>query len=616
MRDHKATVAEDVRQVWSLIKSSKRSLVATDLVYKLLAYVLITPAFVVLFQFLFGLSGDEVLSDLDLVYFLIGPLGWVCGLAVASLWLAILALEQASLLWILVQRQNGQTAHTLDALRFAAVKSISVLRVAFAIVARTVFVATPFLGAAALSYRWLLADFDINFYLTERPKEFSLAVLLGVALSICLMLILLRLFSSWFLALPLVLFEQGASGNALSLSKQLVDGHRTRIVCSLVIMAAVVFVANSACAFAIAMLGRVLMPAEVGSLLMLALRVGGMISLSVLSGMVVQLLAAIGFAATLLHRYQALSVEGSIKSERASLPLASKGSIWTRLTAWQLIVVGSILAVLATASGYRLINSVRTEDNVEVMAHRGASVLAPENSLVAFQRAIEDGTDWVEIDVQETSDGYVVVVHDKDLMKIAGSPLKVWESSWDQLSEVDIGSHADVKYSGERIAKLADVLRLCKDRVGVIIELKYYGHDQQLEERVVQIVESEGMADQVMVMSLDPRGVAKTKTLRPDWKYGRLMSVYVGNLRNIDADFLAVNADFANRDFIRRAHQAGKEVFVWTVDDPAKMSMLMNRKVDGILTNRPDIARDVIRQRAALGSSERLLAEISVWLGI
>ncbi|MCD0458015.1 glycerophosphodiester phosphodiesterase family protein [Roseiconus lacunae] len=607
---------EAVEDTWKMIAASKQSLVATDVTYKLLAYILITPLFVLLFRLLLRLSGNEVLSDLDIAHFLLGPFGWFCGIAIAAVWLAILAFEQASLMWILVQRQRGERAHMLDALRFAAEQAPGVLRVTVRLVTRLALVFAPFLVVAALTYRWLLTDFDINFYLTARPSEFWTAVAVGGALSVLLVSILLRLLSGWFLALPLVLFEQTPPQNALVESQRLVDGHRKHIVISIVILVGMVLIANSIATFTIGLLGRLLIPSSVGSLAFLAARVGSMLLASFLVGLIVQLLAVIGVTGTMLQSYLALSEKASDAIDHSSSPDMLRRSFLRHVTSRRLLTAGSVVAVLTTVSGYVLITAVRMADDVEIMAHRGASILAPENTMAAYRRAIDDGADWIEIDVQETADGRVVVVHDKDLMKLAGNPIKIWESSFDQLSSIDIGSHLDAKFSAERVATLTDVLRLCKDQIGVNIELKYYGHDQHLEERVVSIVEAEGMDDQVIVMSLKPQGVAKTKALRPDWKYGLLLSVYVGNLNKIDTDFLAVNAEFASRAFVKRAHRAGKEVYVWTVDDPAKMSMLMNRNIDGILTNRPDIARDVIRQRAELSSSERLLAEISVWLGL
>jgi glycerophosphoryl diester phosphodiesterase len=156
---------------------------------------------------------------------------------------------------------------------------------------------------------------------------------------------------------------------------------------------------------------------------------------------------------------------------------------------------------------------------------------------------------------------------------------------------------------------------LCRGKAGVLIELKYYGHDQDLEQRVVDIVEKYGMSNEVMVMSLKPEGVRKIKRLRPNWKCGLLLSVSVGNIRKVEADFLAVNARFATRSLINKLHHADKEIYVWTVDDPVSMSSLMNRGVDGVITNLPEVAKNVLTQRASMSNTDRLLTEIAALLG-
>lgn len=136
-----------------------------------------------------------------------------------------------------------------------------------------------------------------------------------------------------------------------------------------------------------------------------------------------------------------------------------------------------------------------------------------------------------------------------------------------------------------------------------------------LEQRVVEIVERQNMVNQVMIMSLRPEGVKKIKALRPHWRCGVLMSVSVGDIQRVEADFLAVNAQFATRSFINRAHNSGKEVYVWTINDAPTMSRMMNRGVDGILTDRPELARAVLAHRSQMSNAERLLTEVAEILG-
>jgi glycerophosphoryl diester phosphodiesterase len=161
------------------------------------------------------------------------------------------------------------------------------------------------------------------------------------------------------------------------------------------------------------------------------------------------------------------------------------------------------------------------------------------------------------------------------------------------------------------------VLELAKDSgTGVLIELKYYGHDKMLEQRVVDIVEEMGMTDQVRVMSLKYEAVQKLKSLRPDWKVGLLATATVGNLPALDADFLAVNMARASIELVRDARSAGKEVYVWTVNNPLSMSHMASLGVSGLITDEPALAHEVLEQRTALGAAERLVLALGSRLGL
>jgi glycerophosphoryl diester phosphodiesterase len=281
----------------------------------------------------------------------------------------------------------------------------------------------------------------------------------------------------------------------------------------------------------------------------------------------------------------------------------------------RLVIAIVALAVAAVLAGALLLERLRLDDETIVIAHRGAAAFAPENTLAAFERAIEDGADYIELDVQETADGEVIVLHDSDFMKLAGVPLKIWDANYAQLGDIDIGSWYAPEFSNERVPTLRQVLEECKGRVRVVIELKYYGHDQRLEERVVEIIEETGMAANVILMSLDYDGVRKLKALRPDWTVGLLAAKAVGNLTNVDADFLAVNAGMGTRRFLRQARGANKPVYLWTVNDAAQMSRFMSMGFDGIITDDPAQARAVLERRAELNVAERLVLSLIVWAG-
>jgi glycerophosphoryl diester phosphodiesterase len=351
-----------------------------------------------------------------------------------------------------------------------------------------------------------------------------------------------------------------------------------------------------------------------GSLAMLMLLVTG---LALLWGALVLLAGIVNvslFALAILRLYLRI---GSPREPRGP-EMAGAEIPGTRLRIRRyLLAGGAVIAVLAVVGLALLaVAGARRDRPVMVLAHRGSSARAPENTLAAFRLAAEQGADFVELDVQESADGEVMVVHDSDLMKVGGSPMKIWETSAAQLRSVDIGSHAGPQYSGERVPALAEALAVCKGKCRVNVELKSYGHDQRLEERVASIVEAAGMANDCIFMSLDHNMVRTMKRLRPSWRCGVLAAKAIGNLTSLPADFLAVEVKMATRRFVWRAHRAGQEVYVWTVDDPAWMIQAMSLGVDGLITNKPDLAREVVMQRARMSDAERVLVALLVRVGV
>ena len=598
--------AADVRRSW-------KSLALTDLAYKLIALMVLTPVTGVLFRTMLSVSGSAVLADQDILFFFLGPLGWVCLIVVGALWIGIVALEQSALLAVLASGESR--IGPLAALHFATANAWPVIQVTARLTARTLLAVAPFLVLAGLVYMTLLGEYDINYYLREKPPVFIAALVIAGLLVSGMLLVVLKLFTGWFFALPLVLFEQVIPRRALRLSQQRAFGHRRAILRWIIGWFVATLVVSSVTGAAVVGLARLVVPHTTGSLALLATAVGLTMTLWSTVNVAVSLLSTTFLAAMSMKLYRQLGASDQFDVSELRIGEPPTGGLFA-LTRGRLLAGGVIGVLVAVTVGALAMQGVRMEDRATVTAHRGASAAAPENTMAAFERAIEDGADWIELDVQETADGQVVVFHDSDFMKLAGENLKIWDATANDLQRLDIGSWFDPKYSDQRVPTLGQVLDACKGRVKVNIELKYYGHDQQLEQRVVDIVEAHNMADQIVVMSLKIDAVKKMKALRPNWQVGLLMSVTAGDLDSIEADFLAVNASFVARDLIQSANASGKDVYVWTVNDAATMSVMMSRGVDSLITDEPALARSVIRERASLSGPERLLLELAGLFGV
>jgi glycerophosphoryl diester phosphodiesterase len=561
---------------------------------------------------LISLSGSAVLADQDILAFALGPVGIATLVAAAAGRIAVLALGQACLMGIAFGAARGRRVAAVSALVWGAAKTLRILAVTTRLAARVLVVCAPFLALSGLVYLLFLTDFDINYYLTERPPAFWIAAVLIGMLLLVMTALLLRTASGWVYALPLLLFENVEPSKALRSSEERAHGHRAAIGVALFGWAAATALVSLAGFSTARALAAALLSQFRESLHLLVPALGIVFGLGVGTSALFTAFASSAFAALVVALYEKLGA-----GSRARAPTGDENAGPAPILNGKRVLLGVLAAAaLAAGAGWVLLRGGLELRPVTVIAHRGGAVLAPENTLAAVERGIAAGTDWVEIDVQETADGEVVVVHDSDFMKLAGSPLKVWEGSFAEVRKLDIGSSFGPEFRGEGVPTLEEVLLRAKDKAKVVIELKYYGHDERLEERVAEIVERTGMENEIAIMSLERAGVEKMAALRPAYRKGLLAATAIGRLAEVDVDFLAVSVNLARPPLIRQAHALGRDVYVWTVNDEVSMAHQILRGADGLITDDPARAQAVIRAASDLTPVERLLLGAAFWLGV
>jgi glycerophosphoryl diester phosphodiesterase len=590
----------DARLVWL-------QLAIADLGTRIAATLVLTPLLTLTVRWAVHRSGSSAITDHDILWFVLSPLGLVtlllvvCGSSFAGLF------SQAALMTIGAGAMRRGRVTWAAGIRHASRRLPAILELASRTVIQLLLLAVPFVIAAGLVVLLLLGDHDINYYLARRPPRFWVAACLVTACAAILVWIVGRRLLSWMLALPRLLFGPSSARDALRASVELMQGRQVTALGVLGAWAIATVLLSAVLTAASGGLGDWLIPHTSQRLYLVATAVGIALALAVIFNLAVSIAAGAVLALVVLHLDRAWAdswVAPAVIGSAAERP-ATRGRVQIPGWAW----LGAILTVsgLVFGGGILIVNGIDLQDHVEIMAHRGASGRAPENTDAAVRAAIEDDAHWVEIDVQETADGVVVVHHDADFMRLAGDARNIWDLDHHELADLDIGSWYGPAFATERVITLAEVLELCRDRIGVIIELKTYGRGQRLEERVVELVEQHRMVDQVMLMSLDRAIVERLRSIRPDWTVGRLAAVAAGDLTRIDADFLAVTAKVATPAFVRRAHRRGKQVLVWTVNNPVQMSDMISRGVDGLITDLPALAGEVLRVRSEMGALERLL---------
>jgi len=235
-----------------------------------------------------------------------------------------------------------------------------------------------------------------------------------------------------------------------------------------------------------------------------------------------------------------------------------------------------------------------------VMAHRGASAVAPENTMAAFRKAIELKADSIELDVHMTRDGHIVVAHDEQVNRTSNGKGWIKDMTLEELKELDFGSWFSQDFKGEKIPTLREVLEMLSGWNGILnLEIKklivlYEG----IEKKVTDLLQEFGMVERTIISSFNHYSLVEVKKLVPRLKTGIL---YVSALyqpweyaKSMGADAIHPFFGTVNPEIVEGCRKNGIMVNPYTVDKPDDIKKMIDAGVDSIITNVPDVVLDMI----------------------
>ncbi|WP_240419772.1 glycerophosphodiester phosphodiesterase [Paenibacillus periandrae] len=249
-----------------------------------------------------------------------------------------------------------------------------------------------------------------------------------------------------------------------------------------------------------------------------------------------------------------------------------------------------------------MVSSIRVKTNrVLNIAHRGASGYAPENTLAAFARAIAMNADYLELDVQLSRDGRLVVIHDQTVDRTSDGTGRVVDLTLEQLREVDAGRWFNEKFTGERIPTLDEVLNLSRGKAGLLIEIKWASMHPGIEHKLADALIAHGLvqsnASAVIVQSFDQQSLKRFHAILPYVPIGVLVEnqsdLVTNKLAELAAfaDYINPYMDLATKEIVEAIHSQGMKVCLWTVRSPGVVKPLLELGVDGLISDYPDYIR-------------------------
>jgi glycerophosphoryl diester phosphodiesterase len=277
-------------------------------------------------------------------------------------------------------------------------------------------------------------------------------------------------------------------------------------------------------------------------------------------------------------------------------------------------LLGVSALILPTASAH-----AAEHDEPLVIAHRGASAYAPENTLAAVDRAADMGFRWVENDVQRTKDGELVVIHDDNLKRTTNveevfpdrAPWKVADFTAAEIARLDAGSWFGPEYAGARVPTLKQYMnRVSHNHQKLVLEIKKPELYPGIEQQTLLVLRNEGWLDRthvsskLVIQSFSAQSVQTVHALRPDIKTGFLgtpatadLPKYAEFADQINATHTSISADYVSAiHALKGPHGKPLEIFTWTVDTAANARRAAGFGVDGIITNAPDVVRRAVAE--------------------
>ncbi|WP_157417091.1 glycerophosphodiester phosphodiesterase [Bacillus cereus] len=259
---------------------------------------------------------------------------------------------------------------------------------------------------------------------------------------------------------------------------------------------------------------------------------------------------------------------------------------------WKFIgvyIVGIITAGMVVAFIVTFISNSYKEPII--MAHRGYISKGVENTKEAVQGAIDAKADYAEIDVLQTKDGELAVIHDLKLKRLANANVHVSDLTMAELRQLTLSQDG---LSGQ-ISTLDEIIKLANGKIKLNIEVKLHGGEKDFVNKVLKTIKDNEFEKQCVIQTLHYPLIKEFKRANPDIKVGYILYASRANLKNVKADFYVAEEYMLNKKLVKEARKLNKSIYVWTVNDMENLKAYYKLNVDGIITDYPEDARETIK---------------------
>lgn len=583
-----------IQTIWQMLRMNMNSFLIFEFAFKILSLLIFTPLFLNIFNFIMNITGYKYITYENIGSFLSNPITIILLIVLILIMMVYTMFDITTIIVILDHSYHKKKIKVIDALKYSLKRCSHLFSLKNISLAFLILFLIPFLNLGITSgfiSTISIPEFILDFINTNHKLTF---------LFILLMIILTIIFLNWLYSLHYQVLENISFKEARQKSRKLGRKKHLQDLLSIIIIQ-FVYVMFYIIYIILGILIIIILNQLFNKILLINSFMTTVIWFFIAISIVIFTLLStpISFAIiSVLFYYRKDQRKEKSKPLKIKITNTKKKDLFLK----KVVIVFILCAILGgTFFTYGLYKgkynlNIAFTRTLEVTAHRGASITHPENTMAAFKEAKNLGTDWIELDVQQTKDKKIIVIHDHNLERTAKVNKNIWELTYDEIKELDVGSYLKEDFKEERIPLLKDVLTFAKENnLKLNIELKPTGHETDFEKNVIDLINEYDFKNDCVLTSQVYEVLEKIKDYDNDIKTVYVMSLAYGDITSLTkADHFSIESTSITSSLVKKVHSEGKELYAWTVNTEENINKMINLKVDNIITDDITLAKDTI----------------------
>ena len=581
--------------VFNIVKYNFKTLIRFELLFKIALGVILIPLVILFCNLTMKLTGYTYLTLENIGKFFLNPITLLF-LIFIIIYLTVLTMFEISTLVIIYDMSyHKKQIGVMDSIKLAFHKCKILFKLENLGVTFLVLFLIPFLNIG----------FSSNVITSIKIPEFLMDFIKGntilLVLFIIVYLILFFLLSAWLYSLHYMVLEEKSFKQAIKASRTLIKKSMIKdqikifliqllialsFFLTVIVGIGIIMIFNKIFGDALTLKSIVMTIIWffIGTLLIIYLIISNGLNYAVISSLFYQ------------HKLDKKEKISTLKIEKLKKSNSKAPKIIIIIISI-LAIIGGFILTYEIVSG-KINMNIEYVRNMEITAHRGASILYPENTMAAFRGAKELGADWIELDVQQTKDKQIVVSHDTNVYRVTGLNKDIIDMTYEEISKLDAGSFKDKKFKGEKMPLLSEVLEFAnKNNIKLNIELKPTGKETDFEKQVVELINQYDMKEKCVVTSQVYEVLENTKKVDSDIKTVYVMSIAIGVITDLQSvDAYSIEASNATTNQVRRVHNTGKQLYAWTVNTEESINQMIDKNVDNIITDNIELGKKLVAE--------------------